>query len=227
MVAFIGNTLRGKVSGENFDESIASHQNLSDFPPSKSCAIRYTAPTESELPACSNPNLTCVMQKYHNLFCTKPGYAENAWHYIPTVGNSIKVPPRRIPAHYPTEVSRQIQTMLEEGIIRRSKSPWVVPTVFVPKKSGQLRICIDYREFNKRTTKDSYPLPLPDHDEVQDQLVESTMFSTLDLHSGYWQLPINPSDQEKTAFCPGPAWGFMNFAECPLGCLVPLAHSSV
>ena len=81
--------------------------------------------------------------------------------------------------------------MLEEGIIRRSKSLWMAPAVFVPKKSGQLRICIDYRELNKCTTKDSYPLPLPD--EVQDQLARSTVFSTLDLHSGYWQLPVNPS----------------------------------
>lgn len=180
------------------------------------CAVpNYNAPTESEFPACSSPNLTCVTQKYHKLFCNKPGYTENAWHYIPTVGNPVKVPPRRIPAHYRTEVCKQIQTMLEEGIIRRSKSPWMAPTVFVPKKSGQLRICIDYRELNKRTTKDSYPLPLPD--EVQDQLAGSTVVSTLDLHSGYWQLPVSPSDQEETAFCPGPGMGLYEFCRMPFG----------
>ena len=79
----------------------------------------------------------------------------------------------------------------------------MAPTMFVPKKSGQLRICIDYREPNNRTTKDSYPLPLPD--EVQDQFAGSTVFSTLDLHSGYWQLPVNPPDQEKVAFYQGQA----------------------
>ena len=180
------------------------------------CAVpNYNAPTESELPACSSPNLTCVTQKYHKLFCNKPGYTENAWHCIPTVGNPVKVPPRRIPTHYRTEVCKQIQTMLEEGIIRRSKSPWMAPAVFVPKKSGQLRIYIDYRELNKRTTKDSYPLPLPD--EVQDQLAGSTVFSTLDLHSGYWQLPVSPSDQEKTAFCPGPGMGLYEFCRMPFG----------
>ena len=82
------------------------------------CAVpNYSTPTESELPACSSPKLSGVVEKYHKLFCTKPGYTENAWHYIPTVGNPIKIPPRRIPAHYRTEVCKQIQTMLDEGII--------------------------------------------------------------------------------------------------------------
>ena len=105
--------------------------------------------------------------------------------------------------------------MLDEGVIRHSKSPWMAPAVFVPKKSGQLWICIDYRELNKRTTKDSYPLPLPD--EVQDRLAGSTVFSTLDLHSGYWQLPVNPGDREKTAFCPGPGMGLYEFCRMPFG----------
>ena len=66
------------------------------------------------------------------------------------------------------------------------------PTVFVPKKSGELRICMDYRALNKQTAKDSYPLPLPD--EVQDQLGNAVVFSTLDLHNGYWQLPVAEED---------------------------------
>ena len=112
-------------------------------------------------------------------------------------------------------VCQQVQAMLAEGIIRHSKSPWMALAVFVPKKSGQLHICIDYRELNKRTTKDSYPLPLPD--EVQDQLAVSMVFSTLDLHSVYWQLPVNPTDREKTAFCPGPGMGLYNFCRMPFG----------
>ena len=88
--------------------------------------------------------------------------------------------------------------MLKQDIITESSSPWMAPAVFVPKKSGELRICIDYRQLNKQTVRDAYPLPLPD--EVQDRLAGSTVFTTLDLQSGYWQLPLAPEDQAKTAF---------------------------
>ena len=95
--------------------------------------------------------------------------------------------------------------MLNQGVIEESSSPCMAPAMFVPKKSGEVRICIDYRELNKQSVRDSYPLPLPD--EVQDRLAGSMVFSTIDLHSGYWQLPVTPADREKTAFCPGPGMG--------------------
>ena len=104
--------------------------------------------------------------------------------------------------------------MLEQGIITQSSSPWKAPAVFVPKKSGDLRICIDYCELNKQTTKE-YLLPLPD--EVQDRLAGSTIFSTLDLHSGYWQLPTKREDQKKsTFFALVLEWDYISFAKCLL-----------
>ena len=115
--------------------------------------------------------------------------------------------------------------MLEQGIITHSKSPWMTPVVFVPKSSGQVQICIDFRELNKCTAKDSYPLPLPD--EVQDKLAGSTIFLTLDLHSGYWQLPVSPNGREKTAFCPGPGMGLYEFCRMPFGLSGPQAPFSV
>ena len=86
---------------------------------------------------------------------------------------------------------------------------------FCTKKSREVQICIDYCELNKHTVtaKDSYPLPLPD--EVQDKLAESTVFSKLDLHSRYWQLPVSCNDREKTAFCPDPAIGLYEFCRMP------------
>ena len=73
---------------------------------------------------------------------------------------------------------------------------------------------MDYRALNKQTVKDAYPLPLV---EVQDRLSGCTIFSTLDLQSGYWQLPVHPDDYEKTAFCPGPGLGLFQFQCMPFG----------
>ena len=123
-----------------------------------------------------------------------------AQHFIPTSGNPIKVPPRRIPANYRAEAEEQLTTMLERGIIEESSSIWMAPAVFVRKNTGKLRICVDYRELNKRTVTDAYPLPCLD--EVPDRLSGSTVFSTLDLASGYWQLPVHPEDWPKNCFLP-------------------------
>ena len=105
--------------------------------------------------------------------------------------------------------------MLDEGIIEESSSPWMAPAVFTYKKNGDIRLCVDYRELNKRTVKDAYPLPLPD--EVQDQLAGSTVFSTLDLQSRYWQLPVHPEDQPKTAFPPVQGWACSSSCRMPFG----------
>lgn len=180
------------------------------------CAVpNYQKPVSIELPECPALALQTVVKEYQALFRTTPGVTDTACHYIPTTGNPARVPPRRVPAHYRQEVEQLMRTMLEQGIIEESSSPWMAPAVFVPKKSGELRLCIDYRELNKKTTKDAYPLPLPD--EVQDRLSGSTIFSTLDLQSGYWQLPVSTTDREKTAFCPGPGMGLYEFRRMPFG----------
>ena len=103
--------------------------------------------------------------------------------------------------------------MLKDGVIEESSSPWLAPTVFVRKKIDDIRICVDYWEINKRTVKDAYPLPRPD--EVQDRLAGSVIFSTLDLQSGYWQLPVHVNDRANTAFCPGPGLGLFQFRKMP------------
>ena len=89
------------------------------------------------------------------------------------------------------------------------------PHGIVPKQNGELWLCVDYRELNKRTVKDAYPLPRPD--EAQDRLSGSSIFSTLDLQHGYWQLPVAEEDRPKTAFCPGPGLGLFQFCRMPFG----------
>ena len=165
----------------------------------------YGAPKQYEFPHCEDTALYKLVTQYKDLFCMTPGHTSVSYHHIPTKGSPICVPPRCVPAHYRSEVERQISQMLRQGIIAESSSPWMAPAVFVPKKSSELRICIDYRQLNKQTVRDAYPLLFPD--KVQDWLAGSTMFTTLDLHNGYWQLPLAPEDQAKTAFCPGPGMG--------------------
>ena len=183
-----------------------------------SCAIplfgKATVPA-FDVPKCTNKLLLAVLEQHKDLFSTVPGHTELAEHFIPTTGTPVKVPPRRIPAHCRAEVEEQIQTMLKEGIITESSNPWMSPAVFVRKKNGDVRICVYYRALNKQTVKDAYPLPRPD--EVQDRLAGCTIFSTLDLRSGYWQLPVHKEDQAKTAFCPGPGLGLFQFHRMPFG----------
>ena len=96
-----------------------------------------------------------------------------------------------------------------------SSSPWLAPAVYVRMNSGEIRICVDYRELNKLTIKDTYPLP--QMEEVQDRLAGAAIFSKLDLQSGYWQLPVDVNDREKTVFSLGPGMGSFEFTRMPFG----------
>ncbi|GKE29628.1 putative reverse transcriptase domain-containing protein, partial [Tanacetum coccineum] len=96
------------------------------------------------------------------------------------------------------ELSKQLQEMLEKGFIRPSSSPWGAPVLFVKKKDGSFKICIDYRELNRLTIKNRYPLPRID--DLFDQLQGSSVYSKIDLRSGYHQLRIREEDIPITAF---------------------------
>lgn len=96
------------------------------------------------------------------------------------------------------EVKRQVAELLEKGLIQESSSPYGSPVLFVPKKDGSLRMCVDYRALNKITVRNSFPLPLIE--ELLDSLHGCKVFSSLDLCSGYWQIRLSPEDSVKTAF---------------------------
>ncbi|KAL4016414.1 hypothetical protein IC575_024065 [Cucumis melo] len=96
------------------------------------------------------------------------------------------------------ELKVQLQELLDKGFIRPSVSPWGAPVLFVKKKDGSMRLCIDYRELNKVTVKNRYPLPRIE--DLFDQLQGATVFSKIDLRSGYHQLRIRDGDIPKTAF---------------------------
>ena len=117
----------------------------------------------------------------------------------------------------------QVQQMLSSDVIRPSNSPWTSPVVMVRKKDGSLRFYVDFRQLNAVTVKDAHPLPRID--DLLDALHGAKWFSTLDLKSGYWQVPIAEQDKEKTAFRTSSGQLF-EFNQVPFGlCNAPATFS--
>ncbi|GJX94729.1 putative nucleotidyltransferase, ribonuclease H [Tanacetum coccineum] len=131
---------------------------------------------------------------------------------IPGAAPVARAPYRLAPSEM-KELSKQLQELLEKGFIRPSSSPWGAPVLFVKKKDGSFRICIDYRELNKLTIKNRYPLPRID--DLFDQLQGSSVYSKIDLRSGYHQLRIREEDIPITAF--RTRYGHYEFQVMPFG----------
>ena len=119
----------------------------------------------------------------------------------------------RLPLTKRVVVENEIDEMLRKGIIQPSHSPWASPITLAPKKDNTFRFCIDYRKLNSVTVDDSHPLP---HiQDIFDSLHGSTVFTTVDLRSGYWQIPMSPEDIPKTAFVTHR--GLYEFTRLPFG----------
>jgi hypothetical protein len=122
--------------------------------------------------------------------------------YIDKYARPIRQSQRRLNPHLMDIVKEELQKMLDVDFIYPiSDSRWVSPLVIIPKKNGKWRICVDYRELNKATQKDHFPLPFID--QVLDTLAGKKFFCFLDDFSGYNKIHIAPEDQDKTTFtCP-------------------------
>ena len=120
-------------------------------------------------------------------------------HTVNTGDHSpIRQHPRRTPFALRNQVTEMVKDMLDHQVIQPSSSPWASPIVLVEKKDGSLRFCVDYRRLNSITKMDVFPLPRID--DTLDLLAKSKFFTTLDLRSGYWQVQMEKTSREKTAF---------------------------
>lgn len=133
-------------------------------------------------------------------------------HEIPLVDDApVRQCYRRLPPSQYEQVKAHIQELLDRGIVRQSCSPYSSPIVVVFKKTGEIRLRVDYRLLNAKTRKDAYPLPRIK--ESLDALTDAQWFFTSDLASGYNQVPMAEKDKGKTAFCT--PFGLFEFNRMP------------
>ncbi|CAM5134118.1 unnamed protein product [Eretmochelys imbricata] len=136
---------------------------------------------------------------YTQTFSATPGLTERAYHSIDT-GNAhpIRAQPYQVSPQAKASIQWEIQDMLQMGVIRPSHSAWASPVVLVPKPDGEMCFCMDYHKLNALTRPDNHPMPRTD--ELLEKMGWAQFISTLDLTKGYWQVPLDESAKERSAF---------------------------
>src|SRR5256714_7416060 len=170
-----------------------------------------------ELTGLQQKKVEKLLQKNEDIFIKgkyEVGRTNVVKHTIDTKDKKlIKQRARRLLVKEKELEKEHIEEMLKKGIIRGSKSSWASSIVFVPKKGGEMRFCVDYRKLNRITRKDNYPLSRID--EMLDKFEGSQWFSSIDLASAYWQVEMDEKDIEKTAFITNE--GLYEFMVMPFG----------
>ena len=158
--------------------------------------------------------LQSLLTEFEDVLQPKPGQISLAEHHIRTNdAKPVKLPPYRLPHAYREQVRKELDEMLDSGIIEKSTSEWASPIVLVKKKDGTLRMCVDYRRLNSVSQVDAYPMPRID--DLIDGLGQARCISMLDLTKGYWQMPVAEEDRHKTAFTT--PIGLFQFRVMPFG----------
>ncbi|KAH9753704.1 hypothetical protein KPL71_015173 [Citrus sinensis] len=150
----------------------------------------------------TTPDMQDLLKEYNTLFQkpTKLPPRREIDHNITLKEGTepVNVRPYRYAYFQKAEIKKQVQEMLNSGLIRPSTSPFSSPVLLVKKKDGSWRFCTDYRSLNNATVKDRFPIPTVD--DMLDELHGAAYFTKLDLRAGYHQVRVNPADIHKTAF---------------------------
>lgn len=167
-----------------------------------------------ELPAPRRDQLQELMGKTPEIFSERPGRTSLVEHAINVTDSTpVRQKAYRVPYAQREVLKTELDEMLRAEIIRPSVSPWASPTVLVPKKGGGIRLCVDYRRLNAKTNFDAYPMPRLE--EMFESIGSAKVITTLDLAKGYWQIPLETSAKEKTAFIT--PFGLFEFEVMPFG----------
>jgi hypothetical protein len=147
-------------------------------------------------------DISKLIEQYHQLFEKPSGLPppRHIKHSIPLIvgAQPFRLRPYRYNPAQKDEIEKQVQELLDNGLIRESTSPFASPVLLVKKKTGDWRMCVDYRKLNALTIQNKYPLPVID--EILDELTGAQWFTSLDMTAGYHQILMNEDDQFKIAF---------------------------
>ena len=167
-----------------------------------------------QVPESRRREIHSVLSKFPQVTGNAPGRTNKITHRIRTADcTPIRQKPYRLPQAYQEKVNKELEEMERHGIIEKSNSEWASPLVIVTKKDGGIRLCVDYRQLNQVTKFDAYPMPRIE--ELLDNIGSAEFVTTLDLAKGYWQVPLEPEDRDKTAFT-SPR-GLYQFTTMPFG----------
>ena len=170
----------------------------------------------TRLPKLETDRLRNLIQRNLSIFSLGPtdlGRTHVLKYDIITKGDPVKQFAYKESKREREVVHEEVRKMLDAGVMKPSYSPWASPVVLVEKKDASTRFCVDYQRLNAVTKKDTYPLPRID--DTLDQLEGASIFSSLDMASGFWQVPLTDAAKEKTAFvC---REGLFEFETMPFG----------
>ncbi|KII75178.1 Transposon Ty3-G Gag-Pol polyprotein [Thelohanellus kitauei] len=216
IISFIDNTLQVGDCCVKLDKSCRMSIDYLSLP----LKSDHLSPTEivlSHVPESQKSAFIGLLKKYSSLLSADKnhvGCTNAVMHKINTGGaEPFKQRLRKFPIKHIEQLREIVDNLLKDGIIERTESPWASNVVLVKKKDSTWRLCVDYRQLNSLTLKNSYPLPRVD--DVLESLAGAKYFSKFDLLSGYHQVQVAYEDRQKTAFIT--PFGLFQFTRMPFG----------